>query len=135
MSAQLSFAIGTAMISAQQIMHTKSIRGAIMMTKASQKQIRPKISSDVDILIGSLVTDEYVAPYDLEGPRGKPLFRCWANKDDLSLGMRISDHEALWACSGVANWTEGPREGGSLSRRSRRSEGPRTVSLSEMFCP
>jgi hypothetical protein len=95
MSAQLSFAIGTAMISAQQIMHTKSIRGAIMMTNASQKQTRPKMSSDVDILIGSVVTGEYVAPYDLEGPRGTPLLRCWPNNDDLSLGMGTDDHEVL----------------------------------------
>src|SRR6201996_4072596 len=94
-SAQLSFAIGRAIMSAQQIMQTKSIRGAMMMTNASQKQIRPKISSDVDILTGSLVTGEYVAPYDLEGPRGTPLLRCWLNNDDLSLRRGTSDHEPL----------------------------------------
>ena len=45
-NAQLSFAIGMVMISAQHAMQVKSIRGAITVQKAVQKRVRPNQSSD-----------------------------------------------------------------------------------------
>src|SRR6266852_7381286 len=133
MSAQLSLAIGTAMIRPQQMTHTTSMRGAITVTKDSQKQIRPIMSSIVGTLMGSPVADEYAAPYDLDGPRGTLSIR--PSKLDVSFGIGTSAHETLWLCptwgSGGVNWMEGPRDCESSSCRSWKWEGPRIVSLSE----
>src|SRR5712671_4243503 len=135
MSAQLSLAIGMAMIRPQQIMHTRSMRGAITVTKASQKQMRPHECSVVETLMDSPVTDEHVAPYDLDGPSGT---RCGPIKLVASFGMGTSIHEPLWVLPGrgsrvgVVIWMEGPRGSESSScLSSRKRDGLRMVSLSE----